>query len=95
MLTRTTALSQLYRSDKTLIGVSLNGAQFHLAKYCNAQILASRCLMDPRVAHFLFLTHTKNFLAVTYCDTIVESGVSLRTHGRKDGRLDRQTGKFK
>ena len=46
--------------------------------------------------YFLLMTHTKQLLLVTFCDTAAGNGVSFRTHGRRTdggggggGRTDR------
>ena len=42
----------------------------------------------------LGLTHTKQLLLVTFCDTAAEYKVSVRTHrqnGQTDEQMDRQT----
>ena len=78
-------------------------ARLRLAEYCNAWILTSPWLMDPRGlrvtqnAYFSLLTLTKKLLLVTFCDPTAETGVSFRTHGWNgtDGRMDRQTWKLK
>ncbi len=42
---------------------------------------------------FSFLTHTKQLLIVTFCDTTAGIGASVWTHGQKhkDGRKDGHT----
>ena len=48
-------------------------------------------------AHFLLLTHTKQLLLVTFCNTSAGIEVNFRTHGRtertdeRNGRTDGQT----
>ena len=44
-------------------------------------------------AYFSLLTHTKQLLLVTYCDTTAETDVSVQKHGRTDGteRTERWT----
>ena len=50
-----------------------------------------RRLMVNKNAYFLLLTHTKQFLLVTFCDTTAVNGASFRIHGRTtadSGRTD-------
>ena len=43
-------------------------------------------------AYFSLMTHTKQLLLVTVCDTTARIGASFRTHGRRtDGRTDGMT----
>ena len=42
-------------------------------------------------AYFSLITHTKQLLLVTFCDTTAGNGASFRTHARTDGgRTDRR-----
>ena len=45
--------------------------------------------------YFSLLTHTKQLLSMTFCQTTAGNGASFRTHGmtdkRNDGRTDGQT----
>ena len=53
--------------------------------------------MVTQHAYFSILTHTKQLLLVTFCDTLAGIEVSFwadgtgRTNGRTDGRTDGQT----
>ena len=53
--------------------------------------------MDPvslRVTqnvYFSLLTHTKQLLLMTFCQTTAGNGASFRTHGMTDGMTDGQT----
>ena len=42
-------------------------------------------------AYFTLLTHTKQLLLLTFCDTDAETEVSIRTHERKRTETDGQT----
>ena len=42
-------------------------------------------------AYFSLLTHTKQLLLVTFCDTTAGNSVSFRTHRRTNERTDGQT----
>ena len=48
VLTHTTAWDRHWGGDETLKKVLINADQLHLAKYSNAWISASPCLIDPR-----------------------------------------------
>ena len=64
-------------------------------------LLLSYCLLYPRGlrvtqnAYFSFLTHTKQQILVTFCDTSVKTGASFQTRRMSvtmtDGRTDWQT----
>ena len=53
--------------------------------------------MDPRGlrmtqhAYFLLMTHTKQLLLVTFCDTTAGNRASFRTHERKEEGTEEQT----
>ena len=42
-------------------------------------------------AYFSLLTHTKQLLLVTFCDTTAGNAYSLRTHERTNERTDERT----
>ena len=42
--------------------------------------------MMTQNADFSLITHTKQLLLVTFCDTTAEIGASFRTQGQTDGR---------
>ena len=48
--------------------------------------------------HIFHSEHTKQLLLMTFCDTTAKNGANFQTHRRKDerkdGRMDRQTGKL-
>ena len=41
--------------------------------------------------YFLLLTHTKQLLLMTFCQTTAGNGASFWTHGMTDGMTDGQT----
>ena len=50
--------------------------------------------MNPGVtqnAHFSLLTHYKQLLLVTFCDTTARNGASFLTHGQMKGQTNGQT----
>ena len=50
-----------------------------------------RGLRVTQNAYFSLLTHTKKLLLVTFCDPTAETGVSFRTHERKQNGTDGET----
>ena len=53
----------------------------------------SRVLKVTKNTYFTLLTHTKQLLLLTFCDTAAETEVSIGTHERKwkrNGRTDKR-----
>ena len=48
--------------------------------------------MGDQECIFFTLTHTKQLLLVTYCDTTAETDVSVQKHGQTDGTNERKDG---
>ena len=49
-----------------------------------------KSLRVTQSAYFSLMTHTKQLLLVTACDTTARIGASFRTDARTDGRKDRR-----